>query len=139
MTDLATAIRDVLVGFISTRPKNLFSHLALELEDAGIAYDSSDILEAVVTPDLNAPARFQLSLALAKWDYAAAGAAPWTGDTAPQSEARRAQVYSILGFPQDAYATLTATFPIFGVIDTEIYGAKWDPWYTEERRGAHNF
>jgi len=139
MTDLATAIRDVLVGFISTRPKNLFSHLALELEDAGIAYDSSDILEAVVTPDLNAPARFQLSLALAKWDYAAAGAAPWTGDTAPQSEARRAQVYSILGFPQDACATLTATFPIFGVIDTEIYGAKWDPWYTEERRGAHNF
>lgn len=139
MSDLPTAIRDVLVGFASTRPKNLFSHLALELEDSGIGHEMADVLAAVTAPDPNAPGRFQLSLALAKWDYAAANSAPWTRDTAPQSGSRREHVYSVLGFPQDAFATLTATFPIFGVIDTEIYGAKWDPWYTEERRSAHNF
>src|SRR5690606_11645127 len=104
------------------------SYLALELEDSGIGHEPADVLAAVTAPDPNAPARFQLRLALAKWDYAAANSAPWLGDTAPQSEARREHVYSILGFPQDAFATLAATFPIFGVIDTEIYGAKWDPW-----------
>lgn len=139
MTDLSAALRDVIAGFRSTRPKSLFRFLQLEVEDAGLAAARADVIAALLHPDPNAIARRELSLALAGWDFVASGAEQWAESTVPQTVERRREVYRILGFTEDEFEQLTSVFPIAGLIATEIYDSQWDPWYTAERRAAHNF
>lgn len=139
MSDFVDAVREIIAGLRSTKPRSIFSRLKNLIEEEGLVGTRDDVLAAITDPDPNAPARRELSLALAAWDYVATDAADWTDGTSPQSDERRARVYALLGFEQAECASLDIIFPIAGRRSTEVYDEKWDPWYTAKRREQHSF
>lgn len=82
------------------------------------------------------PLRKELHLAIAGWD--AASAASWTESTDAHSVERRRRVYHLLGFDEATADAFDATFPQTGD-GSVVISEEFEPWYTDERRAAHEF
>lgn len=106
---------------------------------AGDSYDPVDP-ETVVTAlvaDEAVGMRTRVRSALAAWD--AENAASWTGATPPASDQRRNLIYALMGLPPAACAPLTESYPLAGGPTVIVAPQPWEPWYTLDRRHAHDF
>lgn len=82
------------------------------------------------------PLRRRLHLAVAGWDAATTG--PWCVGTTPHSIDRRRLVYRLLGLDEVTESVMDDAFPRADD-GTVVISDEFDPWYTEERRTAHDF
>jgi hypothetical protein len=87
-----------------------------------------------VTAD--APLRKALHLAIAGWDATANG--EWLDGTAAHTVERRQLVYTLLGLDELTADALDAAFPQTGD-GSVVISEEFEPWYTDERRDAHEF
>jgi Z1 domain len=82
------------------------------------------------------PLRTQLHLAIAGWDAVASG--DWLDGTEAHSVGRRLRVYELLGIDEPTADALDAAFPQTGD-GSVVISDEFEPWYTDERRTAHEF
>jgi len=75
-------------------------------------------------------------LAIAGWDSALTG--HWLDDTEAHTVSRRKRVYSLLGVDDLTADALDAAFPQTGD-GSVVISDEFEPWYTDERRAAHEF
>lgn len=122
----------------ATKPRALLKAIAYQLDDDDVEIDEATVIAFVTRADLNFAPRMAMHMMLAFWD--AANDPEWGAETASRSVERRERVYDILRLSMSSCETLTAEFPIALGRDFVIaQPAPWDPWYTPERRAAHNF
>ncbi len=89
---------------------------------------------ASVTGDDNL--RKAIHLAIAGWDATTSGS--WLGSTRPHSPERRRLVYDLLRLDASTADAFDAAFPQTGD-GSVVISDEFEPWYTPERRAAHEF
>ena len=82
------------------------------------------------------PLRKELHLAVAGWDAATTG--DWLDGTEAHSAERRARVYQLLALDELTADALDAAFPQTGD-GSVVISDEFEPWYSDERRAAHEF
>ncbi|MGY2082797.1 Z1 domain-containing protein [Blastococcus sp. SYSU DS0539] len=82
------------------------------------------------------PLRKEMHLAIAGWDSATSG--EWLEATEPHSSDRRTLVERLLGLDEETASAFDATFPLTGD-GSVVISEEFEPWYTPERRAAHEF
>lgn len=90
-------------------------------------------LESVAVDE---PLRKALHLAIAGWDAATGGG--WLAGTEPHTVERRQRVYALLELDEHTADALDAAFPQTGD-GSVVISEEFEPWYTAERRAAHEF
>ncbi|MGI8665548.1 MAG: Z1 domain-containing protein [Jatrophihabitans sp.] len=82
------------------------------------------------------PLRKELHLAVAGWDAVTNG--DWLDGTEAHSVPRRQRVYELLALDEGTADALDAAFPQTGD-GSVVISDEFEPWYTDERRAAHEF
>lgn len=90
-------------------------------------------LESVTADE---PLRKELHLAVAGWDAATTG--DWVEGTEAHTVARRQRTYELLDLDEPMARALDAAFPQTGD-GSVVISDEFEPWYTDERRSAHEF
>ncbi|WFR83888.1 Z1 domain-containing protein [Arthrobacter sp. Y-9] len=138
VSELVTAIQVVFNGMREVGPRPLIKRVNNELEDLGLESAEAEIIDAIIGGDGNSTAQKAAHMCLAKWD--AQTDAEWAGDTERHSRERRDLVFEKLGISSDSRERLDVKFPTVAQRDTVISNpGPWDPWYTSDRRAAHDF
>jgi hypothetical protein len=118
---------------------------ALQPFAAFVASQSDDPTVDVSLPALRAylasvtadePLRKELHLAIAGWDAVTTG--DWLDGTEEHTVSRRQRVYALLGLDEATADALDAAFPQTGD-GSVVISDEFEPWYTDERRAAHEF
>ncbi|WP_254900500.1 hypothetical protein [Rhodococcus sp. 1168] len=92
---------------------------------------------AVLVDESAVAARSAAATSFRGWD--AEIVESWAEKTAAGSVERRELIYSRLGVPSEGYEVLDTQFPREGVPVLIADPDVWTPWYTVERRTAHDF
>jgi hypothetical protein len=82
------------------------------------------------------PLRKELHLAIASWDAVTGG--DWLADTQPHTTERRDHIYHSLGFDEPTAVVMNRIYPQMGE-GSIVISDEFEPWYTKERRAAHEF
>ncbi len=118
-------------------PARLLGAVTGRVADAdGGPVDMEAIVDVMVDERV-APVRRAVRSALTRWD--AESVAEWVDGTQPHSLDRRAVIYTRLGLPEPAFAPLNDRYPVAGGPTVVAAQQPWEPWYTPERRAAHDF
>lgn len=135
---LETAIRAAFDGMREVGPAKLMSRVNVWLDDVDLTATEDEVVAAIVAGDGNSPARKAAHMSLAKWDSQSDGT--WAQETERQSPERRVLIFDKLGLGTAAREVLDQAFPSVAQRDIVIANpGPWDPWYTPERRAAHDF
>lgn len=138
---LVEAYTNALRAMADNVPRGLVRRALLEAEEIDPHLDVSEarLREHLATSGPNDLLRRALHLNLAKWDYTPVVGNPWTGDTRPNTERRRALVIEALRLEEETAREFAKHFPIFCGDGTTVIAGPWDPWYTEEIRRERSF
>ena len=118
-------------------PARFLGAVSGRLMDAGFdPVDMATVVDVMVDERVTS-VRTAVRSALSRWD--ADAATVWAGDTEPNSMARRELIYSTLGIPSEAFVSLTEHYPLAGGPTVIAAQQPWEPWYTADRRNAHDF
>jgi hypothetical protein len=142
MTDqLTEAYTSALRSMAGGVPKGLVRRALVEAEDFDPEPDVSELrLRAHLTvAGPNDQLRLDLHLNLARWDNAPVDGNPWTNETQPQTDQRRARVIDALGLDAETAEVFTQHFPMFKGDGTTVIAGPWDPWYTPEIQRKRDF
>ncbi|TAP44671.1 hypothetical protein EYS21_09005 [Arthrobacter sp. S39] len=119
-------------------PAKLLSRVNVWLDDVDLTATEENVVSAIANGDGNASARKAAHMCLAKWDSQPEAA--WSGETEPQTAQRRVLIYDRLGLGTGSREALDEMFPSVAQRDIVIANpGPWDPWYTTERKAAHDF
>lgn len=132
MTEAYTdAVVSVTRSMSKSDPKPMLRRVVFELDEAGITddYTESDLVDALTSPDVNVPSRYEFHIQLSKWDGAAFPA--WAADTGAYSQERRDAILGALGFSAEAQERINNAFHVnlAGAVVISGKPADWDPWY----------
>lgn len=130
----SNAIVSVVRGMSKSEPKLMLKRVRFELEEAGISdgFEEIDLVEAITTTDVNAPARYQFHIQLSTWE--GIHKPPWATNTAVYSQQRRDAILAALGFSAEAQDRINHAFKVnlSGAAVISNNPADWDPWYDVE-------
>jgi len=119
------------------RPLQPFASFVASQSDDPAADVSLAALRAhLQSSSADEPLRKELHLAIAGWDAAVTG--DWLDGTDAHTISRRQQVYNLLGVDDPTADALDAAFPQTGD-GSVVISDEFEPWYTVERRAAHEF
>lgn len=133
---ISTAIRGALQGMDHSGPEGLLDTVNLKLKRTLVKLSESELVDAIVTTDVNDPARTTTNISLARWDAERGGG--WTEETTPGSAERRALALDLLELNAQGQERLNEAFPRLAQQDIVISGP-WDPWYTQARQEERDF
>ncbi|MCW2539688.1 MAG: hypothetical protein JWN95_1413 [Frankiales bacterium] len=136
---LADAYRPAIKSMDGGTPKPLqpFAAFVSSQSDDPTADVSLDALRTYLqSSTADEPLRKELHLAVAGWDAAATG--DWLDGTEAHTPGRRARVYQLLALDEATSDALDAAFPQTGD-GSVVISEEFEPWYTDERRAAHEF
>jgi hypothetical protein len=142
MTDpLVEAYTNALRAMAGGAPKSLVRRAQVEAEEIHSDLDVSEarLREYLATSGPNDQLRLDLHLNLAKWDAAPVEDNPWTQESGPNSERRRAIVVEALRLDRETAVELAKQFPLFKSDGTTVIAGPWDPWYTPEIQRKRDF
>lgn len=135
---LETAIRAAFDGMREVGPGKLLPRVNVVLADVDLSTTEEEIVQAILAGDGNAIARKAAHMSLARWDAQADAA--WASDTERYSPERRVLVFDKLGLSTASREALDEAIPSVAQRDIVISNpGPWDPWYTAERKSAHDF
>lgn len=138
---LVEAYTSALRAMAGGAPKGLVRRAQVEADDIDPDLDVSEVKlrEHLASCGPNDQLRLDLHLSLAKWDNASTDENPWTKETEPNTEQRRALVVEALRLDTETATELTHHFPIFRGDGTTVIAGPWIPWYTPKVQREHNF
>ncbi|MCV9993429.1 Z1 domain-containing protein [Paeniglutamicibacter sp. ZC-3] len=138
VSEIEIAIKSAFDGMRELGPAKLLSRVNVVLDDFGLEAGEDDVVTSILDGDGNSMARKAAHMCLAKWDSQVD--ASWAGDTEPQTAERRVLVFDKLGLGIESRELLDEAFPSVAQRDIVIADpGPWDPWYTNERKNAHDF
>jgi hypothetical protein len=106
--------------------------------ESDVSVSEDDVVDSLITIDINSPERVQFQLLVSRWDSAVDEA--WTEDSSPGTTTRRELIYNRLEFSDQAQRRLDVTYPRDpGAIVIEGTGGAWKPWYTAARQHERSF
>ena len=139
-SQIELAIRAAFDGMREVGPDDLIAFVNLRLRRAGTHLSEDEVIDVILNGDPNAPVRKAAHFCLAGWDSKQATSAEWTEGTEAGSRERRAIVFDLLGLRPESASKLDEAFPNRAQRDIIIaVPGDWDPWYTTERKAAHDF
>jgi Z1 domain-containing protein len=129
--DLLPLYVSALDAMKSVGPSKLLKRVRNEasLLDKDELGDEALLVEALSGPVGDSPLASRLRTQLTLWD--AEGAAGWTGDTPPKSDARRERIYALLEVSADLAALLTDQFPVVRAGGAVVISNVFEPWYAD--------
>lgn len=100
--------------------------------------DEAALVNALTTPDVNAPVRIRFQLLISRWDSAVDEA--WVGATTANTAQRRALIHDRLEFGEQARHEIDVTYPRDpGAVIIEGAEGAWKPWYDAARQVERSF
>lgn len=125
------AIVGVVRSMSKSAPKPMLKRVQFELDEAGVpeGFSESDLVDALTSSDVNAPARYEFHIQLTKWD--ALPNPEWAPSMPPVTQERRDAILAALGLSVEAQKTINDAFQLNSYGSVVISGkpADWDPWY----------
>ncbi len=140
MTDvLEESYLAALGAMKASGPKPLHRRAEFEAEERSPGADVTlaRLVERLRERTLNDQLRKQLHLTLATWDSATTEE-PWVDATSPRTIERRQLVYQALQLDPGTATAFDELFPV-KCDETIVISEEFEPWYTPERRSAHEF
>lgn len=110
--------------------------VASQSDGAGVDVSLAALRTYLRSVTVDEPLRKELHLAIASWDAAMTG--DWIDGTGVHTVDRRQRVYTLLGFDEPTADVMDAAFPQTGD-GSVVISDEFEPWYTDERRAAHEF
>ncbi|CCH34620.1 Z1 domain-containing protein [Actinosynnema sp. NPDC047251] len=141
ITSLIQAYTSALRAMEDGAPRGLVRRAQVEAEDLDPDLDVSEprLREHLSAGGPDDKLRLDLHLNLAKWDNAPIKGNPWTAETQPNTEERRATVIECLKLDAETAAEIARNFPLAKGDGTTVIAGPWDPWYTDEVKRARDF
>lgn len=118
------------------RPLEPFAAFTAQQSDDTSDVSLDALREHLASAAGDEPLRKAMHLAIAGWDAAPVG--EWLSDTDPHSQARRTLTCSLLGLDEATTFALEIAFPLTSD-GSVVISDEFLPWYTAERRSAHEF
>lgn len=138
MDNALERIETVLGAMASGAPRDLRAYLQqpgpdFEKVDTGVV---DSILDRMLSPDPNNPARLRFSHVLRSWDNAKD--AKWTDGTARNTEARRRRIHELLRSGPELRLRIDGVLPFYHLSEPLIIAEEHKDWYSP-RPGVRDY
>lgn len=91
-----------------------------------------EVIQETCEPGNNGRIKAEFRRSLLHWDYATDSV--WSGETEPNTDARRARIYSLLGIAKEDQGRLDAAVPHDVTDRVTVIAKEHTPWYIGNRR-----
>lgn len=126
-------IEAALGAMTATGPRPLRTYLAQPVPDCDKASPAQieHMINLLLSPDPNHPARLQFSSLLRSWDNTKDG--KWTNGTPRNTEVRRAHIHHLLQAEAGLQRRIDTTFPFYPLEEPLVISEKHIDWYAPTR------